>query len=161
MSEELSRRGFLKMGWAGLGVLVLGETAFIGFKFFAPRVAEGEFGGVFTVGSVEDFPPGSVTPFNEGRFYLVRLMDGGFLAVYRQCTHLGCAVPWDAEKQRFVCPCHGSEFEMDGEVLNAPAPRPLDLFAIYIEGGEINVDTGDKTERDNTDQNSAVYAEVL
>jgi cytochrome b6-f complex iron-sulfur subunit len=127
-------------------------------SFLAPRAAEGQFGGVFTVGAVEEFPPNSVTPFNEGRFYLVRLADGGFLALYRKCTHLGCAVPWDQAAGRFVCPCHGSEFEPDGEVLNAPAPRPLDRFAITIETGQIRVDTSTPIERDHPGPDDVVYA---
>ncbi len=156
--DKISRRDVLRLGWAGLGVAVVGESTFVGLKFFAPRVGDGEFGGLFTVGATKDFPPGSVTPFTDGRFYLVRQTDGGFLAIYRQCTHLGCAVPWDAESQQFVCPCHGSAFERDGQVLNPPAPRPLDLFAVSIEDGQVVVDTGQKIERDNTDGDFAVYA---
>jgi cytochrome b6-f complex iron-sulfur subunit len=159
METRMERRAFLKLlGWSGLGALAAGELTYAGFRFIAPRVADGEFGGVFTVGAVEDFPPGSVTPFNEGRFYLVRLDDGGFLALYRSCTHLGCAVPWDTEKRRFVCPCHGSEFEADGAVLNPPAPRPLDLFQVAIESGQVTVDTGDKIRRDRPSDAQAVYA---
>lgn len=159
MEKVMDRRGFLKLiGWAGLGTLAAGELAYAGFQFIAPRTGTGEFGGVFTAGAVENFPPGSVTPFTEGRFFLVRLEDGGFLALYRACTHLGCAVPWDAEKGRFVCPCHGSEFEVDGDVVNTPAPRPLDLFRVSIEDGQVKVDTGDKIKRDHTAGSQAVYA---
>lgn len=158
MEAQVPRRSFLKLAaWGTLGAVTTAELGYAGFRFIAPRKAEGEFGGVFVVGAVEDFPPGSVTPFLEGRFFLVRLMDGGFLALYRACTHLGCAVPWDAEKGRFVCPCHGSEFEPDGAVLNPPAPRPLDLFAITIDAGQVSVDTGAKTHRDRTDASHAVY----
>jgi cytochrome b6-f complex iron-sulfur subunit len=159
MDKGMDRRTFLKLlGWTGLGTLTAGELTYAGFRFIAPRAAAGEFGGIFTVGAVDDFPPGSVTPFNEGRFFLVRLADGGFLALYRSCTHLGCAVPWDAEKGRFVCPCHGSEFEADGAVINPPAPRPLDLFRVTIEGGQVMVNTGDKVRRDHPGDSQAVYA---
>ena len=159
MEKAIDRRGFLKLvGWAGLGTLAAGELTYASLRFIAPRTAAGEFGGVFTVGAVDDFPPGSVTPYTEGRFFLVRLEDGGFLALYRSCTHLGCAVPWDAEKGRFVCPCHGSEFEADGAVINSPAPRPLDLFRVKIEGGQVMVDTGDKIRRDDASDTQAVFA---
>jgi len=158
MDAQVPRRSFLKLAaWGTLGAVTAAELGYAGFRFIAPRTAEGEFGGVFDVGAVEDFPPGSVTPFLEGRFFLVRLADGGFLALYRACTHLGCAVPWDAEKRRFVCPCHGSEFEPDGAVLNPPAPRPLDLFAVTIAEGRLSVDTGVKIRRDRTDVSHAVY----
>jgi len=96
---------------------------------------------VRVAGPVERFLPGSVTAFADGEFFLARLEDGGFLAVHRKCTHLGCSVPWNADEQRFTCPCHASAFDIRGEVVNAPAPRPLDLFPVMIEDGVVSVDT--------------------
>ncbi len=81
-----------------------------------------------------------MTAFPAGKFYLVRLADGGFLALSRQCTHLGCSVPWDEAAGRFACPCHASVFDLRGDVLAPPAPRPLDLFAVRIENGIVKVD---------------------
>ncbi len=156
--ERVSRRDFLKLAWGAAGTLALLEAGGVALTFLSPRVAEGEFGSVFTAGAVEDFPPGSVTAFNNGRFYLVRMEDGGFLALYRKCTHLGCAVPWDQAVGQFVCPCHGSVFETDGQVLNPPAPRPLDRFPVLIEDGQVKVDTGTVIERDHASPDDLVYA---
>jgi cytochrome b6-f complex iron-sulfur subunit len=157
-SKNISRRDFGKLAIGALGGLVAIEAAIVGFGYAAPRVGEGQFGSVITCGQVTEFPNGSVTPFNEGRFYLVRLQDGGFLALYRKCTHLGCAVPWDAAKSMFVCPCHASEFDDTGALKNPPAPRPLDLFKISIEGGAVKVDTGTPIQRDHYDPSQVVYA---
>lgn len=157
-ASEQTRRDFLKLVWGAAGALALVEAGGVALSFFSPRTAEGEFGGVFTVGRVEDFPPGSVTAFNSGRFYLVRLADGGFLALYRKCTHLGCAVPWNPAEGRFVCPCHASAFEVNGQVINPPAPRPLDRFEVVIADGVIEVDTGAPIQRDRTSPDDAVYA---
>jgi len=155
--SQVSRRGVLKLAWGAAGLAVLGESGWLTYRFLSPRGVEGEFGGVFEVGPVENFPPGSVTPVNAGRFYLVRLEDGGFLALYRKCTHLGCAVPWDPARGQFVCPCHASAFEADGEVLNAPAPRPLDRFPVIIENGVVMVDTGTTIQRDRPKPGDIVY----
>jgi cytochrome b6-f complex iron-sulfur subunit len=97
---------------------------------------------VRTAGPVEQFEPGSVTAFPAGRFYLSRLTDGGFLAVSRECTHLGCTVPWIEDEGRFVCPCHASAYDIRGDVLSPPAPRALDLHPVRIENGIVKVDTG-------------------
>lgn len=43
-----------------------------------------------------------------------------------RCPHLGCLVGWDAVRGRLVCPCHGSEYDLAGQVLAGPAPRPLE-----------------------------------
>jgi cytochrome b6-f complex iron-sulfur subunit len=154
----MTRRNFLGLAWGAAGALALAGAGGVALSFFAPRSVEGEFGGVFTAGNVADFPPGSVTPFPAGRFYLVRQADGGFLAPYRKCTHLGCAVPWDQAQGQFVCPCHGSAFEADGQVLNPPAPRPLDRFPVTIENGEVRIDTGAPIQRDQVSSDEIVYA---
>ena len=155
---ESTRRDFLKLAWLGLGALALAETGVMAVAFSLPRVAEGEFGSIVTAGAVTDFPPNSVTPFNQARFYLSRLEDNGFLALYRKCTHLGCTVPWDQPHNEFMCPCHASAFDAKGNVLNPPAPRALDLFPVFIEDGLVKVDTGTVIQRDKFDPSQAVYA---
>lgn len=157
--EQPTRRDFLHIAWAAAGAAVLTAGGAMTLSFLSPRTVEGTFGGMFDLGAVEDFPLASVTPVTEGRFYLVRQADGGFIALYRRCTHLGCAVPWDPEQGRFVCPCHASAFEMDGEVINAPAPRALDRFPVTLEDGIVRVDTGTTIVRDHASAEDAVYPE--
>jgi cytochrome b6-f complex iron-sulfur subunit len=156
----VSRRAFLKMAWGAFGAVALAEMGVAAFTFSLPRLDEGQFGATFTCGSVDDFPPGSVTLFSQGRFYLVRLADGGFLALDRVCTHLGCAVPWDPVQGKFVCPCHASGFDRNGAVLNPPAPRPLDLFPVTITDGLVTVDTARPVHRDHFLPEQVVDAEV-
>jgi cytochrome b6-f complex iron-sulfur subunit len=97
---------------------------------------------MIVAGRVADFEPGSVTAFPAGRFYLARLGDGGFLALSRTCTHLGCTVPWVEEERKFICPCHASAFDIRGDVASPPAPRALDTFPVRIEGDVVKVDAG-------------------
>ncbi|MBT3323444.1 MAG: Rieske 2Fe-2S domain-containing protein [Anaerolineae bacterium] len=157
--EKLSRRDFLGLAWGAAGALAITELSFVGFKFLSPRATDGEFGGEFNLGAYEDYPLGSVTPVEMGRFYLVRLENGGFLAIYRRCTHLGCAVPFDQATGKFTCPCHGSVFTNEGDVLNQPAPRPLDLFALSMnEEGEIIVNTSSPIQRDKTSVEDVFHA---
>jgi cytochrome b6-f complex iron-sulfur subunit len=156
--KKHTRRDFLKLAWLGLGTLALAETGLMSMAFFQPRLAGGEFGSIITAGAVDDFPANSVTPFNEGRFYLSRLADGGFLALYRKCTHLGCTVPWEQAENQFICPCHASAFDATGNVLNPPAPRALDLFRVIIEDRQVKVDTSTVIQRDKFDPSQVVYA---
>ena len=57
-------------------------------------------------------------------------------------------MPWIADENRFVCPCHASSFDLHGEVLSAPAPRALDLHPVRIENGVVKVDTATTIRRD-------------
>jgi len=43
------------------------------------------------------------------------------------CTHLGCVVPWSEANNKFMCPCHGSQYDPEGAVVRGPAPLPLAL----------------------------------
>ena len=124
----------------------------------APPAARRLFGEPVRRGPPERFEPGSVTAFPTGRFYLVRLKDGGFLALHRECTHLGCTVPWDAAQGRFACPCHASAFDITGQVLSPPAPRPLDLYAIRIENGVVKVDMRRRVPRTAFDASQVTVA---
>jgi cytochrome b6-f complex iron-sulfur subunit len=154
----INRRSFLKIAGGTLGGLVALEMGVITFAYMQPRLGEGDFGAEIVVGAVDDYPPGSVTHIQNGRFYLARLEDGGFLALYQRCTHLGCSVPWDQAKGEFICPCHNSQFSMNGDVQNPPAPRPLDIFPIRIEDGMIKVDTSKPVNREKFNQDQVVYA---
>ena len=138
------RRSFLTRFAALFGGLALLEAGWIATSFFGARrkvSAAPDNSAEMIAGPVDRFEPGTVTAFGEGHFYLTRLDDGGFLALHRKCTHLGCTVPWNASEQRFACPCHGSTFDIRGDVLSAPATRALDRFEVQIENGLVKVDT--------------------
>jgi cytochrome b6-f complex iron-sulfur subunit len=153
----VSRRDVLKTAWVALGSLVALEAGGLTLAYMQPRLAEGEFGGQITAGLVDDFPPGSVTHIANARAYLSRLPDGGFLAIYQRCTHLGCSVPWDQSANAFTCPCHSSEFDPQGELLSPPAPRPLDIFPVVIEAGEVKIDTAAPVSRQSFEPAQVVY----
>lgn len=61
----------------------------------------------------------------------------GVVALSSLCTHQGCTVDW-AESE-FACPCHGSKFGADGEVLEGPASAPLTTFEAMVEGDAVLV----------------------
>ncbi|KAA3647355.1 MAG: Rieske (2Fe-2S) protein [Chloroflexi bacterium] len=143
--SEISRRNFLGLSFLGAFGVLIAQTLGATLKFLQPVAKEG-FGGEVFAGRVEEFAIGSVNRILSGRFFLVRTEDG-LLALWQKCTHLGCSIPWDEDKQQFHCPCHGSVFNEVGEVTGGPAPRPMDLFPITIRSGEIWVDTGNPTQR--------------
>jgi len=155
-----TRRGFLARLWMILGGVVVAEYALVTMNLLRPRSRSTEVAAsaIFVAGPVERFEPGSVTAFPAGRFYLARLDEGGFLALSRVCTHLGCTVPWDAASRSFVCPCHASSYDIRGCVVTPPAPRPLDVYPVRIENGIVKVDIGRTVRRHAFEMSHVTYA---
>uniref|UniRef100_A0A453BBC1 Cytochrome b6-f complex iron-sulfur subunit, chloroplastic n=2 Tax=Aegilops tauschii subsp. strangulata TaxID=200361 RepID=A0A453BBC1_AEGTS len=53
------------------------------------------------------------------------------------CTHLGCVVPWNAAENKFLCPCHGSQYNNQGKVVRGPAPLSLALVHADVDDGKV------------------------
>lgn len=158
------RRSFLKILWITLGLVALVEVVMVIISFFRPvhnKKIDSAQKRLIDAGSTDAYKPGTVAAFAQGQFYLVCLEDGGFLAVSGRCTHLGCALPWDKNQQKFICPCHASQFDMFGNVLNSPAPRALDLFKIRLENKQIQVNINNRIKRSRFNQNQVVYPETV
>lgn len=151
---EAARRGFLKIAIGVLGGVVglvlaiplVGSLVGPAFRKTIPRWAR--------VTTVESLPLGqpAVLSFtdqsSEGylRDTVVRNVwvvrrSGTEVTVFSPiCTHLGCRYDWEPNSGRFLCPCHGSLFGLDGKVLAGPAPRPLDTLPVKIEKGVLFVE---------------------
>jgi len=71
--------------------------------------------------------------------WVVKEANSKIVAFGPQCTHLACAYHWEMEAGRFICPCHGSNFSLDGKVLAGPAARPLDRYLTKIENNRLQI----------------------
>jgi Rieske Fe-S protein len=69
--------------------------------------------------------------------YVHRAASGEIVALLAQCTHNGCQPSPVAD--RLVCPCHGSEFSLEGTVLQGPADRPLTRYEVTESDGDVTV----------------------
>lgn len=79
----------------------------------------------------------------DGKAIWTNKKDIPYLAFSGKCPHLGCAYKWRKHKilgQVFLCPCHLSIYDASGQVLDGPAPRPLDLLPIQVSAsGEVQI----------------------
>jgi cytochrome b6-f complex iron-sulfur subunit len=157
MDTKESRRSFLERLWKVLGIAAAAEFCAVAGVYLWPRNKGEQRAPLMEAGPVAEFTPASVTAFPAFRFYLVRLQDGGFLALSSTCSHLGCSVPWNEKERTFPCPCHASVFTMTGDVQSPPAPRALDLHPVAIEGGVVKVDTARKIRRQHFDASQVTY----
>ncbi len=63
----------------------------------------------------------------------------GLLCFDPACTHLGCRIRFQQEKDRYFCPCHGGVFDTEGKVVSGPPPKPLKQHPVKSEGGKVYV----------------------
>jgi Rieske Fe-S protein len=79
----------------------------------------------------------------DGKAIWTNKKDIPYLAFSGKCPHLGCAYKWRKHKilgQVFLCPCHLSIYDASGQVLDGPAPRPLDVLPIQVSAsGEVQI----------------------
>ena len=155
--RPISRRRLIAYAWIAAGAIVIVELAGGILAFLWPRRRRGREEKIFVAGKVSDFKIGEVVPFRKEKTFLVRL-EGGFLAISSVCTHLHCIVNWNGMTKRFECPCHGAKFNEDGEVLEGPPPRPLDLHKLEVAAGNVVVDTEVIIERKKFDPSQLVKA---
>lgn len=137
------RRTLLNWLWGSLGLLAILELGWLTgliLKARKKRTSEQIQGRLIDGGRVESLRPGEVKALPEGMLFLACLDDNRFIALSRTCTHLGCALSWEVNEQKFICPCHGSTFDRRGVVLTSPAIRPLDFYPIRIENGQLRID---------------------
>jgi len=136
----VSRRYFLEaVGFAAVGIAAAGSVVLAG-EYLAPNVVK-EPPTRFRAGRPDEYAPGSVTFDKEQRVYIVRAREGYFYALSAVCTHLGCITNWKPEQGGIACPCHGSKFDVAGNVTGGPAPRPLPRFAVTLDDeGQLVVD---------------------
>lgn len=141
------RRLVATLGW-GSFIAFWGSGVLATLRFFFPRVLY-EPAPRFQAGKPDDYQVGEVsTRFKESqRVWMIRT-NKGIYALIAICTHLGCTPNWFASEERFKCPCHGSNFLLDGTNVAGPAPVPLYRAMIALDlSGNLLVDKSQQENR--------------
>lgn len=137
--DNNGRRTFLGVCLGGLGALAAAAVGWPLFCYLAPRSNKGTSGKVMI--PEKDIASGEAKFFEYAgsSAVLVRKHDGSLVALSAVCTHLGCIVQWEKDKQDFLCPCHGGHYATDGAVTAGPPPKPLPTIPFSVVGGTITV----------------------
>ncbi len=155
--KPISRRRLIAYAWMGAAAIVIGELIGGTIAFLWPRRKGPRVETVFIAGKVSDFKVGEIVPFRKERTFIMRT-EGGFLAISAICTHLNCVVNWNEILKKFECPCHGAKFNQNGEVLEGPPPRPLNLHKLQIVAGNVVVDRAGPIERSKFEPSQVIKA---
>lgn len=139
----MSRRGFFEK----LVVALFGAS---GLAFLAPALAYLYPNKNFAAGTrdlldvngrpipAEEVKEGEQrTGLIQGSPVIALRRNGEVVAFSAVCTHLGCTVAYYPEDGVFECPCHGGEYDAEGNVTAGPPPRPLPRLNVKVEGGKI------------------------
>lgn len=137
-----SRRTFLTwMSRAFLGLWGLGAAGVMAAFLRAPerekRIAE----HTVRVGLLEDLPIGEARLVRHGvtPFFVVRTDAQRVIALSAVCTHVRCILQFDRERRGLACPCHDGRFDLAGNVLSGPPPKPLKSYEVAVRAGEVYV----------------------
>ncbi len=146
--HEISRRSFVKVVTVFLGSMmsvIIGLPA-IGY-IVLPGLRAKQADAWIPLGPLDNYPIGTPKLFNFTRsqingwektvnsygVFVVRKSENEVRVLSNICTHLGCRVRWHPDIQHYVSPCHDGHFDVLGNVVSGPPPRPLDEFETKIE----------------------------
>ena len=124
--------GLLGIGFVSTAVSVLYPV----WRFVIPPANAEPATDSIIAGKVTEFKPntGAVLKFGTRPAILIRTTDGGFRAFTAVCTHLECTVQYKPETSQIWCACHNGLYDLAGNVVSGPPPRPLESFAVNLRG---------------------------
>lgn len=131
------RRFFLAVLLGGVGTALAAAAGWPVLQYLAPLGGGGREEKLRLPAS--EVPAGGVRfiDFHGRPAVVLQPRPGEFVALNAVCTHLGCIVKWVAERQEFLCPCHGGRFSPDGAVLGGPPPAPLQSYPVSLQGDQV------------------------
>jgi cytochrome b6-f complex iron-sulfur subunit len=139
----MSRRRLISylLGFSVVATLGGVLTPIIGY-LWPPSRASGSRSDRVQVGTTLDFPVGrgKIVSVNDKPVIVINTAQGGLRAFSAICTHLGCIVEWDQNRQFILCPCHDGRFNpINGAVISGPPPAPLSSLALTVEDDVVYV----------------------
>jgi len=138
---EKSRRDFFVQVGVGACAVAAAGSGIVTLDFLKPKVLF-EPSTSFVAGSPLDFTDGMVRFNKEKKAYVIGAAAGVY-ALSAVCTHLGCITRFRSDDRVIACPCHGSRFDLEGNVVHGPAGRALPWLDVMQDAaGNLIVDTG-------------------
>ena len=142
LDRATTRRGFIN--WflgTSAGAFLLAVLYPVGRYLIPPSVGESMAGTVTLPIKPADVKAntGQIFKFGNRPAILVRTPAGELRAFSAVCTHLNCTVQYRPDLSHIWCACHNGHFDLNGQNIAGPPPRPLDAFAVNVRGTQIVV----------------------
>jgi len=106
-----------------------------------PRAGESTAASVTLPIKSDQVPPnsGQIFKFGSRPGILVRTASGELRAFSAVCTHLNCTVQYRQDISHIWCACHNGHFDLNGQNIAGPPPRPLETYTVHVRGSQIVV----------------------
>ena len=134
--QPLPRRSFLDT-LLGLGFVSTALSIFYPlWRYVIPPAAAEPITNSVVAASVSDLAPnsGMVLKFGTQPAILIHTPDGQLRAFTAVCTHLSCTVQYKSDSSQIWCACHNGYYDLSGQVVSGPPPRPLEEFKVDLRG---------------------------
>lgn len=138
---KLSRRKFVDFLFFGSLLGTISSLTYPIIRYLLPPKKVGGTINSVVAARVDEIPPNSYKIFKFGSVpgILINTPQGELRAFSAVCTHLTCTVTYDDRVENIYCPCHNGRFDLNGNVISGPPPKPLEMFEVNIRGQEIIV----------------------
>ena len=133
------RRGVIRWLLGSGFVVSLSSFIYPVIRFLnPPPVSEAAVNEV-VAGKVQDFRPnsGKIVKFGDTPVILIRVSPTDWRAFSAVCTHLSCIVQYQPERTRIWCACHNGVYNLQGQVVSGPPPKPLRAYEVHIRQDEV------------------------
>lgn len=140
--EDAGRRSFFnRLFQTVMGLWGVAFITVVVSYIKAPRESRSIDEKVSRVGPLSELPIGTARFIADERlpFWVIRTSSEELIALSATCTHLRCILQWDKDSGRLVCPCHAGAFDLNGNVVAGPPPRPLQSLKVDTRGGIVYV----------------------
>lgn len=136
-----SRRRFLDYLLGTSAVATLGAIVYPIIRFMAPPQIVEALQNSVVAAKLSELPPNSAKIFKFGSKpgLVVRTAAGELKAFSAVCTHLDCIVQYRTDTKQIWCACHNGQYNLNGENIGGPPPRPLEEYQVNKRGDDIVV----------------------
>jgi cytochrome b6-f complex iron-sulfur subunit len=135
-----TRRFFLNLSLSTILIALLGWFLYPIIKFLIPPAKTSIDPNILSI-PLAQIPCGkSLITKYKGRPIIIVNRGNEVHALSAVCTHLGCLVKWDSNKEELFCPCHMAKYDINGNVKSGPAPKALFTFKTNLVNDQIIVE---------------------
>lgn len=147
-SPSISRREFVNLAVGSIGAIIVVSVGIPSVAYvLGPGLNVQKSEAWVPVGKIDQFPVGEPTlvsftrttvngwerTANSYGVYVTKPNSGDIYVLSNICTHLSCRVNWKEDLLQYVCPCHDAAFDIEGQIVHGPPPKPLIRYETKIE----------------------------